>query len=135
MKFRVNGNDYYRYTDSKGYAYLKIGLKPGKYTITASYNGFKVSNRITIKSTIVTKNIAVKKGKTIKFKAKLLNSKGKILKYKKVTFKFKGKTYKVKTNKYGNAILKITKKYRIGRYTITSTYGSLKISNKITIKK
>ncbi|MBR6992980.1 MAG: hypothetical protein IKH85_02760 [Methanobrevibacter sp.] len=135
VTFRVNGKDYYRYTDSKGYAYLKIGLKPGKYTITASYNGFKVSNRITIKSTIVTKNIAVKKGKTIKFKAKLLNSKGKILKYKKVTFKFKEKTYKVKTNKYGNAILKITKKYRIGRYTITSTYGSLKISNKITIKK
>jgi len=114
---------------------LKISLKPNKYTITAEYKGFKVSNKITVKSTIIAKDKTVKKGKTIKFKAKLLNSKGKILKNKKLTFKFKGKTYKVKTNSKGIATLKITKRYKVGKYTISTKYCALKIKNKITIKK
>ncbi len=139
VEFSVNGKTYYRYTNENGYAYLKISLQPKTYKITATYNGFKVSNRITVKPTIITKNIAVKKGKTIKFTAKLLNSKGKIVKYKKLTFKFKGKTYKIKTNKYGKATLKITskvtKKYKVGKYAINTSYGNAKISNKITIKK
>ena len=126
---------YYRYTDSNGYASLKISLTPKTYTITATYNGYKVSNKITVKKTIIAYDKTVKKGKTIKFTAKLLSSSGKILKYKKLTIKFKGKTYKVKTNSKGIATLKITKKYRIGRYTITTSYGSAKISNKITIIK
>ena len=90
---------------------------------------------ITIKSTIITKDKSVKKGKTIKFTAKLLDKNGKILKNKKITFKFKGKTYKVKTNKKGIATLKITKKYKVGKYTISTKYGSLTIKNKIRIKK
>ena len=135
VTFKINNRQYSRTTDSNGYASFKISLNPGKYTITAEYKGYKVSNRVTVKSTIVTKNIKVKKGKTIKFTAKLVNKNGKILKNKKITFKFKGKTYKVKTNKKGKATLKIHKKYRKGKYTITSCYGKLKIKNTIKIVK
>ncbi|WP_405265863.1 C1 family peptidase [Methanobrevibacter sp.] len=133
VTFKIKGKKYYAYTDKKGYASLKITQKPGTYTITAEYKGYKVSNKIKVKSTIVTRDIKVKKSKTIKFKAKLLNSKGKILKNKKIKFKFKGKTYKVKTNKKGIAVLKITKKYKKGKYTVTSRYGKLSIKNKIRI--
>ena len=133
VKFTVNGHTYIRKTNSEGYASFKINLKPGKYTIVAEYKGVKVSNKITVKSTIITRDINVKKTKTIKFTAKLVNKNGKILKNKKITFKFKGKTYIVKTNKKGIAILKITKKYRKGKYTITSRYGKLTIKNKIRI--
>ena len=133
VTFKIKGKKYYAYTDKKGYASLKVTQKPGIYTIAAEYNGYKVSNKIKVKSTIVTKDIKVKKSKTIKFKAKLLNSKGKILKNKKIKFKFKGKTYKVKTNKKGIAVLKITKKYKKGKYTVTSRYGKLSIKNKIRI--
>ncbi len=134
VKITINGKTYTRTTDSKGYASLRISLTPGKYTIAAEYKGFKVSNKITIKSTLITKNINVKKGKVIKFTAKLVNKNGKILKNKKITFKFKGKTYKIKTNKKGKATLKITKKYKRGKYTITTSYGKLKIKNTIKIK-
>ena len=134
VAFKISGKTYYKYTDAKGYASFKITQKPGKYTIAAEYKGFRVSNKITVKTTLITKNIKVKKGKTIRFTAKLLNSKGKVLKNKKVTFKFKGKTYKVKTDKKGRAILKITKKYKKGKYTITSKYGKLKNKNSIRIK-
>ena len=87
-----------------------------------------------VKSTIVTKNIKVKKGKTIKFTAKLLNKNGKILKGKKITFKFKGMIYKIKTNKKGIAVLKIKNKYKSCKYSITSKYGKLAIKNMIIIK-
>ena len=135
VKFVLNGKTYTRTTDSNGYASIKISLKVGKYTVTAQYGSFKVSNKITVKATIITKNKVVKKGKTIKFTAKLVNKNGKILKNKKITFKFKGKTYIVKTNKNGKAILKITKKYKVGKYTITSRYGKLTVKNTIQIKK
>jgi predicted outer membrane repeat protein len=134
VTFTYNNKKYTRTTDKNGYASFKIPKNIGKYTITAEYKGFKVSNKITVKSTIITKNIKVKKGKTIKFKAKLLNKNGKALKNKKITFKFKGKTYKIKTNKKGKATLKITKKYKVGKYTIKTSYGGLKIKNTIKIK-
>ena len=93
-----------------------------------------MSNKIIVKSTIITKNIQVKKSKKIKFTAKLVNSKGKVIKYKKIIFKFKGKTYKIKTNKKGIATLKINNKYKTGKYTITTSYAGLKVKNTIKIK-
>ena len=134
VTFKINKKTLNVTTDKNGYVSLKISQNPGKYTITALYKGYKVSNKIIVKSTIITKNINVKKSKTIKFKAKLLNSNGKILKNKKIKFKFKGKTYKVKTNNKGIATLKITKKYKVGKYTITTNYGKLTIKNTIKIK-
>ena len=135
VTFKINGKTYTGTTDASGYVSFKISQKPGKYTITAEYKGFKVSNKVTVKNTLVTKNISLKKGKTIKFTAKLLNKNGKVVKGKKIKFKFKGKTYYKKTNRKGIATLKITKKYRPGKYTITTSYGSLKVKNTIKIKK
>ena len=133
VKFTVNGKTYYRRTDSKGYAYLKItSLKPNSYTISASYKGFTVKNRITVKSTIIAKNLSHKKAKTIKFNGKLLNSKGAILKYKYIAFKFKGKTYKRKTNYKGIATLSL-KNLKKGKYSVYLTYGKLTIKRTIKI--
>ena len=133
VKFKINGKTYSRKTDNKGYAYLKISLKPKKYAISASYKGFIVKNNVTVKSTVITKNITKKKAKTIKFTAKLVNSKGKILKYKYIKFKFKSKIYKRKTNSKGIATLSL-KNLKRGKYVIYSTYGKLTIKNTIRIK-
>ncbi len=134
VKMTINKKTYSVKTDKTGHAILKLNFAPKKYTITAKYKNFTVSNKITIKSTLVTKNISKKRAKTIKFGAKLLDTKGKVLKNKKVTFKIKGKTYKVKTNKKGIATLKI-KSLKVGKYSIVSKYGSLKVKNTITVKK
>jgi hypothetical protein len=63
-----------------------------------------------------------------------VNKNGKILKKKKVTFKIKGKKYKVKTNKKGIATVTL-KNLKVGKYTITSSYGGCTIKNTIKIKK
>ena len=132
VKFTINGKTYYKRTNSKGYAYLKITLKPKKYAISASYKGFTVKNNVTVKTTLVTSDISRKKAKTIKFNAKLLNSKGNILKYKTVTFKFKGKNYKRKTNSKGIATLSL-KNLNRGKYTVYSSYGKLTLKNTIKV--
>ena len=135
VTIKFNGKTYYRNTDSNGYASLKISASPKTYTVSAIYKGFKVSNKITIKPTLITKDMSVKKGKVLKFNVKLLNSKGKILKNKKITVKFKGKTYNVKTSAKGIAAFKIKVNSKIGKFTITTSYGSMKNTNKITVKK
>jgi hypothetical protein len=135
VTFKVNGKTYNVKTDKNGYATCNLNLKPKSYTITATFGGFKVSNKIVIKPVLTAKNISVKKGKTIKFKAKLVNTKGKALKGKKITFKFKGKTYKAKTNKKGIATLKVKLKLKAGKYKIKVKYSKSSLTRTIKIKK
>ena len=128
------GSTTYKVSTKNGYATKSLKLKSGTYTVAASYNGDKVSNKITIKPTLIAKDISKKKAKTVKFTVKLVNKNGKILKNKKITFKIKNKKYTAKTNSKGVATLSL-KNLKVGKYTITSSYGGCTISNKITIKK
>lgn len=134
VSIKISGKTVKLTTDGNGYASYKITLKANTYYVTATYNNLKVSNKIVVKSVLTAKNISKKKAKKIKFTAKLVNTKGKALKNKKITFKFKGKTYKAKTNKKGIATLTL-KNLKVGKYSITSTYGKSSIKNTITIKK
>ena len=132
-------------TDSKGYAYFAIpnSAKPksAKYTITASYNGVKASNKVKIKSIVKAKNLKVKKSaKKLKIKVTLKKVNKKYVKGKKVTLKFKGKKYTAKTNKKGIATFKITKKVlkklKAGRkYKYKVSYRKDVVSKKITVKR
>ena len=130
----INKNTVKIKTDNNGYATLKLSLKSGKYTITATYKNVKVSNKITVKPTLITKNKKIKKGKTLTYTAKLLNKNGKALKNKKITFKINGKKYKAKTNKKGIAKIKI-KNLKTGKHKILTTYSKQENTNWITIKK
>jgi len=134
VTFVFRGVNYVVPTDSMGYASVRLSSNSGTYTITAKIDGFEVSNKIIVKPTLTAKNIKVKKGKPIKFTAKLVDINGKALKKKKITFKFKGKKYKVKTNKKGVATLKVTKKFKSGKYPIYTSYGKMKIKNIIKIR-
>lgn len=134
VKININKKSQNIKTDKNGYASFKITLNPGTYTLTATYNGVKVSNKIVVKPVLSAKNISKKKAKTIKFTAKLVNTKGKVLKGKKITFKVKGKTYKATTNKKGIATVSL-KNLKVGKYTITTKYGKSSIKNTITVKR
>ncbi|WP_296874301.1 Ig-like domain-containing protein [uncultured Methanobrevibacter sp.] len=133
VSIKINKNTVNVKTDSQGYATLKLSLKAGKYTITSTYKNIKVSNKITVKPTLITKNKKIKKGKTLTYTAKLLNKNGKKLKNKKITFKINGKKYKAKTNKKGIAKIKV-KNLKKGKYKIKTTYGKQKNTNTITVK-
>jgi hypothetical protein len=133
VTFKINGKSYNVNTNRDGYATFKIKLNPKSYVIVASYKGYSVSNKITVKPVLTAKNISKKKSKIIKFKAKLVNGEGKALKGKKITFKIKGKKYVAKTNKKGFATIKI-RNLNVGKYKIKTSYGKSKITNRITVK-
>ena len=135
VKITICGKTYSRKTDANGYASLSISLKPNTYPITVEYNGYKVSNKVIIKPTLITSNMEYKKASSYKYYAKLLDTSGKILKNKVVVFKFKGKTYNVKTSAYGYAIIYLKDNLGIGKHYITTSYGKSTNTNTITIKK
>lgn len=122
-------------TNKNGYVELDTkNLNVGKYTIKATCNGLSKSKNIVVKSLLVTKDMTQKKSKTTKFTAKLLNNKGKVVSGKKITFKVNGKTYSAKTNNKGIATVSF-KNLKVGKNTVTTSYGKSTVKNTITIKK
>ncbi len=134
VKVTFNKRTYTLKTNKKGYVSLAIKSVPKTYKITVEYKGYKVYNKIKVKSVIKAKNISKKKVKKIKYTATLKTSKGKALKGKKVTFKIKGKTYKAKTNKKGVAKVYL-KKLKVGKHKITIKYLSSKVKKTVKIKR
>ena len=122
-------------TDKNGYITKTINLVAGKYKISADYKGYKVSNKVTVKQILKSKNVSVKVKKTINLQATLKYSNGKVLKNKKVKFIFKGKTYTAKTNKKGIAKVSIKNKFKAGKYTVKIQYEKQTIKQTVKIKK
>ena len=141
VKFIIGDNVYTRYTDSNGYASLKIGLAPNTYKVKAKYANLKTTNKVTVKSIVNAYNVKAKKSaKTLKIKVTLSKVNGKYLKYKWVTLKFNNKKLKVKTNKKGVAIFtiknKVYKNLKIGKkYTYQVFYGKDTAKKTIKFKK
>ena len=139
----VNGRAYIAITDAKGVAKLTINLNPAKYTITAEYAKYKVSNKLVVKQTLklVKKTVSVKKSaKKLVLKATLKSSKGKAIKGKKIVFKFKGKKYTAKTNSKGLAKVtvkkSVIKKLKAGKkYAYSAAYKTNIVKGKVKVKK
>ena len=136
VTFTINNKKYTASIGSNGVASVNLkNLKPGKYNVNINYGQITVKKTITVKKAVITKNVSKKYRKTGKFTVKILNSKGKAYAKQTVKIKFKGKTYKIKTNKKGIATLKLSKKLKVGKYTIKTTYAGLTLSNKVTVKR
>ena len=143
VNFIINGKKITATTDKKGYASVKINLPPKTkaYSVSASYLGVKVNNKVTVKSIVTAKNMYVKKSaKTVIIKVTLKKVNAKYIKGKQVALKFNGKTYKAKTNSKGVATFTIKKnvlsKLKVGKkYTYKVTYGKDSVSKKILVKK
>uniref|UniRef100_UPI00386B9781 Ig-like domain-containing protein n=1 Tax=Methanobrevibacter sp. TaxID=66852 RepID=UPI00386B9781 len=134
--FTVDNNRYAGHIRSDGVASVKIkNLKPGTHYIISEYSQTVVKNTITVKKSIITKNVSKKYKKAGQFKVKILNSKGKAYSKQSVKIKFKGKTYTIKTKSNGIATFKLPKNLKVGKYTIKTTYQGLTVTNKITVKK
>ena len=141
VRIKVNSKTYKVKTDRNGYAKLSLKLKPGSYTIKATYKGFTVTNRMTVKHVLKAKNIKAKRtAKRIRIKVSLKKVKGKYLKNKKITLKFNKKTFKVKTNKKGIATFTIRwnvyKKLKAGKkYQYKVIWGKDSLKKTIRFRK
>lgn len=140
VTFKINGVTTKVKTDKNGWASLIIKNLPKKYTVTATYKGQTVKNTVTVKQTLRTSIVGVKKtAKYFNLKATLKTSKNKPIKNKVITFRFLGKNYSAKTNAQGIATVKINKnvidKLKKGKkYAFTVKYVSNIVKNNVVVK-
>lgn len=135
VTFKINKKTLKVKTDKNGVAVLKTSkLKPGKYTISASYLGSKTTKKLTVKHILTLNKVKVKKSsKKVTLKAKL----SKKLKNKVIRFKFNGKTKKAKTDRYGVAKVSFTNlKLKAGRTVVYSAaYLSDSVKKSVKVGK
>lgn len=121
VSLNINGVFYNRTTDEKGVAKLNINLNPGTYVITAinTANEDRISNNITVLSTIEGKDIKKYYKNATQYYANFTDGKGNPLKNTKVKFNINGVFYERTTNENGTAKLNIN--LNPGTYILTAT--------------
>jgi len=135
VTFDINGVSYTRQTNASGGVKLNINLQPGNYTITTTYNGSAVSNKIKVLSVLSAENLVKKQGNSNQFKVLLYDGQGNPSANRKVRFNINGVFYTKTTDNEGYARLNINLRAAANPYIITSYFNGNSILNKITVIK
>ncbi|WP_407391350.1 hypothetical protein [Methanobrevibacter sp.] len=140
VRFIINGPygtaTYNIQTDSNGYATRTIGLVPGKYNVTTTYNGRSVFNTIKVLSPIESSNLVKMYGNSSSFVVRIFGLNGNpVGAGETVTFKITGPsgtaTYNIQTDNNGYATRTIG--LVPAEYTVKTTYGGVSVYNNITV--
>ncbi len=133
ITFKMNEKTFKNKTDANGQAAIILNLKKGNYTIIATYNNIKTTNKLEIVETYLITGTNIKSYENFNFEyiVTLKNHSNKTIQNQKITFKVDGKTYTNTTNQNGQT--KITLNLKKGNYTITATYQNITTTNKLEI--
>ena len=131
VTFNINGVFYTRTADSNGVATLGINLPPGKYILTAQYEGAQISNNVEVLNTIASSDLVMSSSYRKKFTVTVLDDVGKVASGCELSFNIHGIMYYRVSNADGTASLNIN--LMPGIYLITTYYGTLAKSDYITI--
>ena len=127
----INGVFYTRTTDENGNAVFQINLEPGTYILTVEYKKCRVSNTVTVLSTIKASDVIGRYGTSPAYTVQILDGKGNANPSQNITLNINGVLYNRTTNESGMAKLNIN--LMPGKYIITVDFNGLKHSNNIEI--
>ncbi len=119
ITFLINGKEYVRHTDNKGFASMAINLSPGTYNVTSEYEGIKVPSTVTVKSTISGKNVTKIFRNDTQYYAGFTDTKGNALINASVEFNINGVFYNRVTN--GSGVARLNINLNTGEYIITAS--------------
>ena len=135
VRFILKGKTYVRKTNANGVAYLQLSLPVGNHVIYAVHpNGYKISNNITVKSSITAYDITKYYQGPKKFCAIFYGKNGEVLKYKYIRFYAKKTYFYVKTDGKGIARLGIISTPSVFNVVSINPVTGEKKTNKVTVK-
>lgn len=129
VSITINGVTYNRTTNDEGYAFLKINLRTGNYSISYSFNGndkylpsngSAVINVAQYGTSIISQDLNMSKGSGQYYEIKLVDQYNNPIVNQNVYFSINGSSYTRVTDENGVARLKIN--LGVGSYPITVTY-------------
>jgi len=131
----IDGKTYNLTTDENGTVTLDLDFQPGNYTlqITNHNDNLTINNTITIKTTIITKNIVKYYRNGTQYIITILDGQGNPLNNTNVTININGQNYTRTTDENGTIVFSIN--LNPGNYTITVTNlnDNLTVTNNITV--
>lgn len=134
VKFILNNKTYTKKTNSKGVASLDLNLKVGNYVVVAVHpNGYKISNSIVIKTSIIANDVTKHYLSSKVFSAKFYGKDGKVLAKKYIKFKAHGTNFNVKTNSKGVAKISIISDPSTFKLTSINTETGEKVTKTVKI--
>ena len=135
VRFILKGKTYVRKTNANGIAYLNLDLPVGNHVIYAVHpNGYKISNKITVKSSIIAYDVVKFYKGPKKFSAIFYGKNGQVLKYKYIRFYAKKTYFYVKTDNRGIARLSIISTPKVFNIVSINPSTGEKKTNKVTVK-
>lgn len=129
--FNINGVFYTKTTDENGVAALSINLNPGEYIITSQFNGYQVSNTISVLPLLYGQDLQMNYNDGSTYNVALVDEQGNPLANETVSFNINGTLYEEVTDINGIARLNID--LMPDSYIVTASYNGCNISNKISV--
>ena len=132
IKITINGKTYTKTTDKNGETSMSINLNSGVYNVTTEYNGTKVRSTVTIKDTVIAKDVTKIYRNGTPYQGTFVDSKGNLVKNTVIEININGVFYKKTTDANGMAQMNINLPPRT--YILTATNPSTNEQHTTTVK-
>ena len=119
IKITINGQTYTKTTDNNGETSIGINLNSGVYNVTTEYNGTKVYSTVTVKDTVIAKNVTKIFRNATQYQGTFVDSKGNLVKNTDIRININGVFYTRTTDANGMAQMNIN--LPPGTYILTAT--------------
>ena len=131
VKITINGKTYTKTTDNNGETSIGINLNSGVYDVTTAYNGTKVYSTVTIKDTVIAKDVTKIFRNGTQYQGTFVDSQGNLIRNTDIRININGVYYTRTTDSNGMAQMNIN--LPPGTYILTAINPSTNEQHTTTV--